>query len=190
MSSKSFPKSIQWMPPGENIYRPGLPDGEEPADRSKPRRVIITPLTCLKISESIQANERKGNYSFIDIEHDWSNPAAVVRSAYWGGDCPKTGGVRLEVIWTDAGSKALLAGLRRFSPEFLCCREHPENLEFDLSLGGITSRPANKNIAPIMATSFKDFRRYLTVVRDEKILDIGYDTAEMQDLIEKERPCT
>jgi hypothetical protein len=182
---RSLPSSIQWMPAGEYrcnralTYKPRLNDSgkrigfeDVPTKQTTKHTIIITQRTCQALSDAIQAYRREGNCCFIDVNHDWSKRAAVVRCAYWGGEGPMTGGIRLGVDWTDVGRKALFVdGCRRFSPEYTYFIGNPERIDISQSLGGLTAHPANKNIAPVVASSLKDFRRYISVERDGKVYE-------------------
>jgi Mu-like prophage I protein len=149
------PSDIQWMPPGEHTIQP-LVEGEA---TDEPFIIQVVPELAERLDGQLQdmrqkAQNGQGDVPYLDFNHQDQEASGEVTQLYWGGDDPKTGGIRAKVIWSDAG-KAALEGrrYRRFSPQWEVDEKTMEPVGLSPNLGGLVNRAAFQNIAPIMARS-------------------------------------
>lgn len=146
----SLPTDIQWMPPGQHVI--AATQGEAPVTQL----VIVTEETAVRMEtllQELRAEAEAGaeDVPYFDFNHEDGEASARPLRFYWGGDDPLTGGVRVEVQWTEPGRTALLGkAYRRFSPSFFV-DVAGEVTGAPLNMGGLVNRAAFKTINPIVA---------------------------------------
>lgn len=145
---------IQWMPPGKHEVHPSNEDGEVVT-----RVILVDEAAAEAVAEQFE-KLREGAASgyamepFVDFDHQDHDAAGWVTRIYWGGDDPKTGGIRAEIEWTPAG-KAAVDGksYRRFSPVFQASEPDDAGvcrvIGSGINMGGLVNRPAFQSIAPL-----------------------------------------
>lgn len=147
----NLPDSIQWMPPG--------PQDITPSVNGQPKRLRFTvqPQHAAMLNERLQqlrddAKAGIGDEPYLDFNHDDQARSAEGLEFYWGGEDPKTGGIRLRVAWSGAGKEAVTGRTyRRFSPQWDFDKFSHEPKSIGTNLGGLVNRAAFKNIAPVIA---------------------------------------
>lgn len=149
-SSTAIPDDIQWAPPGRhtiNATRGGKPWAGE---------VNVTKAGAAALQNFLQdacaaANRGEGDVPYFDFNHDDDAASAHPTLFYWGGDDPKSGGIRVKVAWTEPG-KAALEGRAygRFSPA-LKLTDAGEIIGSDINMGGLVNRSAFTKIQPILS---------------------------------------
>jgi phage I-like protein len=98
-----------------------------------------------------QAEAGAEDVPYFDFNHEDAEASARPLRFYWGGEDALTGGVRVEVEWTEPGRTALLGkAYRRFSPSFFV-DVAGEVTGAPLNMGGLVNRAAFKTINPIVA---------------------------------------
>lgn len=145
---------IQIMPPGTHVITPIGPDG-------KPITLTVTvtehtarALEAARNKYQAEADAQVGDAPYIDFNHDDGPAAGWIKSIYWGGDDPHTGGVRAKVEWSDAGREAIEGRLfRRFSPAFFIDPATSQITGAPVNMGGLVNRAAFRNIAAFFAQS-------------------------------------
>lgn len=147
----SLPDEIQWMPPGKHTVRPTV-DG-------KPKDITLEVTQALagRFAQQLAdlrkaAEEGRGDLPYLDFNHDDGAAAGEVLALRWGGEDPKTGGIRAQVKWSAAG-KAALEGrtFRRFSPQWYTDKRSGAPVGIDVNLGGLVNRAAFRTIQPVVA---------------------------------------
>ena len=141
---------IQWMPPG----------AQEPvcfvADEPTPLKFTVKAQHAQAFNAQLQrlrslAAAGQGDAPFIDFDHEDGRAAGRPTEFYYGGEDPKTGGIRLKGIWTASG-KAAVKGpapeFTRFSPEWYFNDDH-EPIGIGVNLGGLVNKAAFKTIASV-----------------------------------------
>jgi hypothetical protein len=143
---------IQWMPPGRQApvaFVSAAPRELKFSVNEQQAQAFDTMLQRLRAL----AADGKGDLPFIDFNHDDSGASGRPTQFYWGGDDPKTGGIRLKGKWTAKG-KAAVSGeapeFTRFSPEWYF-DDHDEPMAIGVNLGGLVNRAAFKTIASVKA---------------------------------------
>lgn len=145
--AEGVPSEIQYMPPGTHTISASR-DG-------KPSKMSVTvdAATVDRLNTSLATLRGQGHEPFIDFNHDDKNAAGWLQSFSWGGDDPKTGGVRAKINWSGSGKAAVESrDYRKFSPTFLLSKEG-QIVGTDVNAGGLVNRPAFTSIAPVMARS-------------------------------------
>jgi len=100
------------------------------------------------------ARDGRGDEPFFDFNHEDGEASGHPVRFYWGGEDPKTGGIRAEVKWTSAGEAALRGRtFRRFSPQWLTDEDTLQPLGIGVNLGGLVNRAAFQTIQPVVAKS-------------------------------------
>ena len=146
-----LPDNIQWAPPGIHHIKAKQSDGKK----------VSRPVTVnAKGAEALQAfltqakkdvAAGKQDLPFFDFNHNDDDASAHPTEFYWGGDDPKTGGIRAKLEYTAGGSSALLGKrYRRFSPA-MALNDAGEIVGSDINMGGFVNRAAFTRIAPIWA---------------------------------------
>ena len=138
---------IQWMPPGESNIRASV--------NGKPGKLTVkaTAETAKLIDAQIKAMLAGGEEPYLDFNHDDKEASAWPVSASWGGEDKETGGVRVQVNWSDEGRAAVRGKrFRRFSPEFNVDKEGNVT-GVGLNMGGLVNRPAFTGIQKVSAKS-------------------------------------
>lgn len=141
---------IQYMPPGRHRIRASR------AGKPVELDVEVTQTTATALSDWLTRQlalvaAGAEDKPFFDFNHDDREAAAWPLKIFWGGDDPKTGGVRAKVEWSGAGKKAIEdRSFRRFSPTFhLDDAGHVTGSE--TNMGGLVNRAAFKRIQPLFA---------------------------------------
>ena len=94
---------IQWMPPGVQTVSPHTPEGKVVTVT-----ILVDEAAAARVEEcraryQAEFDAGTGDAPYIDFLHADGEASAWVNRVYWGGDDPKTGGIRLVVSWTDEG---------------------------------------------------------------------------------------
>lgn len=146
----SLPTEIQWMPPGEHEIQ-GAVNG-----KPKPMTVVVDKAAAARVIASFEELLKKheagaGDLPYIDFNHEGAAAAGHVSRLFWGGDDPKTGGIRAEVQWTKAGATAIAnREYLRFSPEFYTEKGSSKIIFVDTNLGGLVNQAAFTTIRPVL----------------------------------------
>jgi phage I-like protein len=145
-----LPTEIQWMPAGQHVI--AATQGEAPVTQL----VIVNAETATRMEallQELRAQAEAGaeDVPYFDFNHEDAEASARPLRFYWGGEDALTGGVRVEVEWTEPGRTALLGkAYRRFSPSFFV-DVAGEVTGAPLNMGGLVNRAAFKTINPIVA---------------------------------------
>ena len=150
-SGTDLPDNLQWMPPGMQSIVPSI------GGVRRAMTINVNPALATKLNLQLQtirhlAAKGLGDEAYIDFNHDDRERAAEVLELYWGGDDPKTGGIRARVNWSAAGIDAVLGrNYRRFSPQWEVNPATNEPAGIGCNLGGLVNRAAFRTIAPVIA---------------------------------------
>lgn len=124
-------------------------------------RTVLVDEAAAEAVEELRRNLQEGaadglmDEPFIDYDHQDHDAAGWVKRIYWGGDDPKTGGIRAEIEWTPEG-KAKVEGksYRRFSPVFKASEPDEDGvcriIGSGINMGGLVNRAAFQSIAPLL----------------------------------------
>lgn len=141
---------IQWMPPGEQS--PCCTVGDE----AKQLSFTVKAQHAQAFNAQLQrlrslAAAGQGDEPFIDFDHEDGRASGRPTEMYWGGEDPKSGGIRVKGKWTPSG-KAAVQGkeFTRFSPEWYFNDDH-EPIAIGANLGGLVNKAAFKTIASVKA---------------------------------------
>ncbi|WP_300775833.1 phage protease [uncultured Akkermansia sp.] len=146
---------IQWMPPGKHTIHPSNDKGEVV------ERTVLVDEAAAEAVEELRRKLQEGaadglmDEPYIDYDHQDHDAAGWVKRIYWGGDDPKTGGIRAEIEWTPEG-KAKVEGksYRRFSPVFKASEPDEDGvcriIGSGINMGGLVNRAAFQTIAPLL----------------------------------------
>lgn len=143
-SGTDLPTDLQWMPPGKLTVQPVTSD--------EPFEMDVTSAIAAKANADLQAMlaaERSGAGSkpFGDFNHEDGEAAFDPLEFSWGGEDPKSGGVRLKVKWTPAGETRVRAGAWRYlSPSWWMDKTTHAFRGIGLNIGGLVNRPAFQGI--------------------------------------------
>lgn len=148
--------SWQFMPPGRQKITPfvTLADGTKEA---REMEINVTPDYAdvfQRAQEKLLASAKAGtgDEPFTDYNHEDREASSRPVRYFWGGEDPKTGGVRVETKLTGSGKAALRNGdFARFSPQWVFHMKTGEPLGLPVNQGGLVNRAAFKNIAPILS---------------------------------------
>lgn len=151
-AEKPLPDEIQWMPPGTHKIEPDI-NGER-------REITITVDELLgnRFAEQFallksQAAKGETDYPFLDFNHEGGAASAEVLDLFWGGNDPKTGGIRAKVKWTKPGEDALRGrAYRRFSPAWFLAKKTFAPIGIGANLGGLVNLAAFQSGAPVVAS--------------------------------------
>ncbi len=147
--AQALPGEIQWMPPGPQTIT--ATKGSEPFKMDVVVNAALAALVATHL-QTFRAKAASGqeDLPYFDFNHEDGEASAHPTEFYWGGDDPKTGGIRAKLEWTKAGAQAVLGHTyHRFSPEFLV-DEASRIVGVGLNMGGLVNRAAFKNIRPVM----------------------------------------
>lgn len=142
---------IQWMPPGRRAITPFV------AGEPREIQVEVTAALAAKVeaafADLLASFERgEGDEPFIDFNHENAAASGHPKRLYWGGDDPRTGGIRAVTHLTASGASAVRERtFTRFSPEWLI---HPQTHEFlglGTNLGGLVNQAAFQGNQPVTA---------------------------------------
>lgn len=141
----SLPADIQWMPPGKHTIHA--------SKNGKPAALEV--IVDEKAAEAVRASflnlKREGRRPYLDFNHNRSEASATVVDVFWGGDDPKSGGVRARVEWTKPGEEALRGrAYHSFSPTFLINEKTGRVSGTTPNMGGLVNEPAFSAISPVM----------------------------------------
>ena len=145
----SLPEHIQWMPPGKAHVV------TEHGGETYEADVNCTPELCARMASTLDtmletARAGNGDLPFTDFNHEDGAASSHPSRMTWGGDDPKTGGIRLHVEWTNAGKEAILGKtFRRFSPGFWVDPDTNEIVTLGTNVGGLVNRAAFRKIQPV-----------------------------------------
>jgi len=148
--AEELPREIQWMPAGEHVI--AATQGEAAVTQL----VIVNEETAVRMEallQELRAQAEAGaeDVPYFDFNHEDAEASARPLRFFWGGEDFFTGGVRVEVEWTEPGRTALLGkAYRRFSPSFFVDAAG-EVTGAPLNMGGLVNRAAFKTINPIVA---------------------------------------
>jgi hypothetical protein len=126
------------------------PDGFE-----KPFAVEVTSAIADVANAQLQEQRRlaasgKGNWPYIDFNHEDREQSGEPLRIFWGGEDPRAGGVRMELTWSGSGERAVRArDFRSFSPSWRLHKETHAFLGVGLNLGGLVNRSAFKAIQAV-----------------------------------------
>jgi hypothetical protein len=144
-------EDIQWMPPGEAKITPFV-DGQAKTITIKVDERVADVVAREVEAMRTEATARKGDFPYLDFNHEDGEASAEVLSLYWAGSDPVTGGIRARVKWTQAGRAALEGrSYRRFSPQWLANPETGDVVGVSENLGGLVNRAAFRTIQPVIA---------------------------------------
>ena len=148
-----LPTDIQWMPPGKHTVSVKTLKGEDKNVTANVTAATATAVQAAFVQMQADAAAGKGDYPFFDFNHDDEKASAHPTEFYWGGDDPKTGGVRAKLAWTAAGSAAVKGkDFRRFSPIFVPSTDGTVLPAYGhANMGGLVNRAAFRAIAPVAA---------------------------------------
>jgi hypothetical protein len=147
---RQLPAEIQWMPPGRNRIV-AFKDG----DRVK-LNMNVSAHSAEVASGALRefrtrAAALQGDLPYGDFNHQDGEASLHPTDAYWGGDDPKTGGVRMKVDWTTPGGEGVLGkAWRRWSPSFVESADG-EVLALPLNVGGLVNQAAFRGIQPVLS---------------------------------------
>jgi len=152
----ALPKDIQWAPPGNHTIRAKQSDGEKVTKTVVVNARGAAALQGFLLTAKHAAQAGTGDAPFFDFDHADGAASAHPVEFYWGGDDPKTGGIRAKLEWTDAGKQAVLGKTyRRFSPAMKLA-ENGEIIGSEVNMGGLVNRAAFQKIQPIWAKAVAD----------------------------------
>jgi hypothetical protein len=143
----ALPREIQWMPPGTHTV---WPDGFEEAFP-----VEVTAAIAEKANGQLQEQRRlaasgKGNWPYIDFNHEDREQSGEPVRIFWGGEDPRSGGIRMEVNWSGSGERAVRSrDFRSFSPSWRMHKDTHAFLGVGLNMGGLVNRSAFKTIQAV-----------------------------------------
>jgi phage I-like protein len=144
---------IQLMPPGTHEIEPMGRDGKPVKLTVTVTAATATALEAARARYQAEADAGTGDAPYIDFNHDDGPAAGWVKRIYWGGDDPKTGGIRAKIEWSDAGREAIEGKtFRRFSPSFLI-NANGQITDAPVNMGGLVNRAAFRSIAAFFAKS-------------------------------------
>lgn len=154
----ALPGDIQWMPPGKHeitATRAGEPVTYTITVNAAGAAAVAAALQSYRSAAAAGREDKP----YLDFNHEDREASGQVLDAYWGGDDPVTGGIRLKVEWSAAGKAALEGKLyRRFSPSFFV-NAGGEVTGAPLNMGGLVNRAAFKTINPIVAGQAGDAKK-------------------------------
>lgn len=166
-----------WMPPGRHEISPSV-NGE-----AMPMTINVTRALAENFNRRLQqmrasAASGFGDEPYIDLNHNDAEAAGQVTELFWGGDDPKTGGIRARVNWSAAGREALLGrNYRRFSPQWDLDPNTFEPINIGPNLGGLVNRAAFTSMAPIVTAKggrrSLDLMAYAQEVADRKNIPLA-----------------
>lgn len=182
---------IQWMPPGKHTIHPSNDKGE------MVKRTVLVDAAAAEAVEKLRQQLQEGaadglmDEPFIDYDHQDHDAAGWVQRIYWGGDDPKTGGIRAEIEWTPEG-KAKVEGksYRRFSPVFQVSEPDEDGvcriIGSGVNMGGLVNRAAFQTIAPLLGKGGKDAapanqpQHTTTIMTDDEIKALQAELAAIK----------
>ncbi len=185
---------IQWMPPGVQTVSPHTPEGKV---------VTVTILVDEAAAERVEECRARyqaefdagtGDAPYIDFLHADGEASAWVNRVYWGGDDPKTGGIRLVVSWTDEGRAKKGKSLKRFSPSFDLSEPDGDGIctvtGTSANMGGLVNRAAFRAIQSLSASAPagggpENTKTETTTMTDEEIKALQDENATLKKQLEE-----
>jgi hypothetical protein len=149
LTGTTLPEEIQWMPPGVHEVTAVSGDGKPWKSRVTVNESLANLVRRQFKAYMAKAEAGEEDKPFLDFNHEDGAASAQVVDAFWGGNDPKTGGIRLKVDWTEPGKQALLGrAFRRFSPEFYTDKQN-NIAAIGINMGGLVNKAAFKKMDPI-----------------------------------------
>ncbi len=145
-AGKEAPADIQWMPPGSHTitaHQEGKP---------VTLKVNVHEATAATMNGIVaQILAAGGTKPYFDFNHADVEASGYPTGFFWGGNHPKTGGVRARVEWSEPGAKAVVGrAFQAFSPAFLVDAKG-EVVGAPKNMGGLVNEPAFRTIAPLLS---------------------------------------
>lgn len=178
-----LPDDIQWMPPGKHTITPFV-EGE-----AKEMEILVDAALAATVEDQFRrmkasATAGQADLPYLDFGHQDGAAAAHVDSLYWGGDDPRTGGIRAKVTWTKAGRDALEGrSFRRFSPSWFSDKDTGGFLGIGENLGGLVNRAAFRTIQPVIARGGQTSETRMTEAEKKELAQLI--TAANQPLVDR-----
>lgn len=154
-ADNTLPEDIQWAPPGKHTIKASA--GGKPVTKV----VIVNAKSAQAVQTFFadamaKAGSNEDDLPFFDFDHQDGAASAHPTEFYWGGDDPKTGGIRAKLEWTGAGKAAVLGkDFRRFSPAMKLA-DNGEIVGSEINMGGLVNRAAFQKIQPVRAKGTAD----------------------------------
>lgn len=142
---------IQWMPPGPQA--PNCFVNDKPRKLSFTCRAKHAELLNAQLQSLLRtAKAGNGDKPMTDYNHEDGAASSRPSKMYWGGDDPKTGGIRLVGKWIARARQAIRDGeWDRFSPEWQFDPKTEEPIGIKVNLGGLVNQAAFSKIARVVA---------------------------------------
>ena len=154
-SDDVLPEEIQYMPPGSHTIT-ATQGGKKVTKTVRVTEAGAKALQAFYEKAKKNADAGTGDLPYFDFNHDDKEASAHPVEFRWGGDDPKTGGIRAKLEWTKPGSEAVLGKTyRRFSPAFTQAANGEVNGS-DINMGGLVNRAAFTLIQPIRSKAGAD----------------------------------
>jgi hypothetical protein len=155
-----LPDVMEWqfMPPGRQKITPFITK-QDGTKEAKEMEIIVNAQYAdvfQRAHEALLAKAKAGtgDEPFTDFNHEDREASSRPLRYFWGGEDPKTGGVRVETKTTGSGKTALKGGdFARFSPQWVFSMKTGEPLGLPVNQGGLVNRAAFKSIAPILSAA-------------------------------------
>lgn len=150
LDGDALPGDLQWLPPGQQVASMQGPSGG-----AVQVSFLVDEGLALRIAGQVAdlrslSDQDRGDIPFIDFGHAGHASAAEVLGAFWAGDDPKEGGVRMRVEWSALGAFAIQGRIfRRFSPLFFPDADGTAVVGVGSLLGGLANMSAFLNIARV-----------------------------------------
>jgi hypothetical protein len=165
--ASGLPGEIMWMPPGFHVIRP-LVNGQPKEIQINVDASLAARFASQLESLRAAAAAGRGDFPFLDFNHNGSEASAEVTGLRWAGADPKSGGIRAKVKWTTAGADAVRGRMyRRFSPQWSL---EPHTLKPDqisANMGGLVNSAAFNSISAVARATGIESVSKLPVQRHE-----------------------
>ena len=185
---------IQWMPPGVQTVSPHTPEGKVVTVT-----ILVDEAAAARVEEcraryQAEFDAGTGDAPYIDFLHADGEASAWVNRVYWGGDDPKTGGIRLVVSWTDEGRAKKGKSLKRFSPSFDLSEPDGDGIctvtGTSANMGGLVNRAAFRAIQSLSASAPagggpENTKTETTTMTDEEIKALQDENATLKKQLEE-----
>ena len=143
--------NLQWMPPGPQDITCWV--------NGQPRRLqfTVTAAHAELLDAQLQrmlarAKAGRGDKPLTDYNHDDAAASGRPVRFTWGGDDPKTGGLRLGNKWTGKAKASIKdEEFDRFSPQWEFDENTGEITGIGVNLGGLVNKAAFQNISQVQA---------------------------------------
>jgi hypothetical protein len=140
----ALPTNLQWMPPGRHNVKP--------MGFEAPFEINVTPaiaaMADAQLQQMLSAHAAgQDAQPYIDINHEDKVRAFLPTKLSWGGEDPKSGGIRIEGKWTGGGANAALNGEQCVvSPSWALHKITKAFLGIKRNLGGLVPASAFHSI--------------------------------------------